>query len=372
MLTPSPSQAPADRLLHPRDLTAWQSWAASHHRLRRLKAGLTSSARAIARRQPRQPDDVLATTGPDPHVLIVIDAPTSSQQAALLQPLAHLVSTGQDVAVLCPREVLPLLQMTIAPRRTVTRSAAGSLPDSDLTSVSTVLAVGHYLSLGSQAYRWAKERSVRFCVIQHGLLTPFMAPLPDDAHLLAWSQEDADFWISGRHDVTYEVVGSQLLWQAAKEPAAQVDPDARPVFLGQLHGIELSRSYMTRVSYDFCRGTGATYRPHPSEKDKLSRLTHALWERRGIEIDRTKVPLPQIGRPVVGVFSTGILEAAARGVPAWQVSTAGSGLGTKAPSWLQAFHSRYNMSSWGSAPTPRPDVPRAEPARAVIYALTTT
>lgn len=372
MLTPSTSKAPADRLLHPRDLTAWQSWAASHHRLRRLKAGLASSARTVTRRQPYQPDDVLATTGPDPHVLIVVDALTSSQQAALLQPLAHLVSTGQDVAVLCPREVLPLLQTTVAPRRTVTRSAVGSLPDSELTSVCAVLAVGHYLSLGSQAYRWAREKGVRFCVIQHGLLTPFMAPLPHGAHLLAWTQEDADFWISGRHDVTYQVVGSQLLWQAATEPATQVDPDARPTFLGQLHGIELGRPYMTRVSYDFCRRTGAVYRPHPSEKDKLSRVTHALWERRGIEVDRTGLPLSQVGRPVAAVFSTGILEAAARGVPAWQISTTGAGRGAQTPVWLQAFHSRYNMSPWGSAPTPRPDVPGAEPARAVMYALTTT
>ena len=34
-------------------------------------------------------------------------------------------------------------------------------------------------------------------VVQHGILTPFMAPLPVGAHLLAWSEADAAFWASG-------------------------------------------------------------------------------------------------------------------------------------------------------------------------------
>lgn len=359
---------PSDGLLHPVDLASWMRWETSAHRLQQVKGSLHHAVSALC--PPSSvPRPVLSVQGEAPEVLVVVDAAKSSLTAALIRPVQLLLDAGVSIAVLSPSTVVSSL-----PHRDSwqARPALHSALDSCSGTVQAVLSAGHYLPLGSTAYQWAMRHNIRFCVIQHGLLTPFMAPLPDDAHLLAWTQEDADFWISGRHDVTYEVVGSQLLWQAAQEPATQVDPDARPVFLGQLHGIELDRSYMTRVSYDFCRGTGASYRPHPSEKDKLSRLTHALWERRGIEIDRTKVPLSQIGRPVAGVFSTGILEAAARGVPAWQVSTAGSGLGTKAPSWLQAFHSRYNMSSWGSAPTPRPDVPRTEPARAVIHALTTT
>ncbi len=232
--------------------------------------------------------------------------------------------------------------------------------------------MGHFLELGAQAYQWAMSRSIRFCVIQHGLLTPFMAPLPAGAHLLAWSQQDADFWISGRTDVSYEVVGSQLLWRAAQEPAPSTGLDDRPTFLGQLHGIELGRAFMTRVSHDFCKRTGALYRPHPSEKDKLSRLTHALWERQGIEIDRSGTPLFETGQPVVSVFSTGVLEAAARGIPAWYHPRENVNVGTKAPKWLHAFHQRYSMSPWGGAPTPRPEIPQTEPAQAVAAALTTT
>ena len=37
----------------------------------------------------------------------------------------------------------------------------------------------------------------------------------------------------------------------------------------------------------------------------------------GITIDRSGIPLRELGAPVVSVFSTGVLEAAAAGLPAW-------------------------------------------------------
>lgn len=359
-LGPSPADAPAHRLLFPSDLSAWRTWEASHHRLRRAKGAVVDLLR------PPVSEDVLTVSGPSPTVLVVVDAPTSSQRAALIAPLHHLVG-ATDVAVVCPPSVLEHLP---GPSESwdVTPLDPHAVTDR-LDAVHTVLAVGHYLPLGAGAYRWARRRGLRFVVVQHGLLTPFMAPLPPGAHLLAWSEADATFWPSGRTDVTHEVVPGQLLWRAAQEAAASprtVLPDARPTFLGQLHGVELGRAYMTRVSRDFCLATGALYRPHPSERDRLSRLTHSLWEREGIELDRSGSPLFESGSPVVSVFSTGVLEAAARGIPAW-VHAPGP------PEWLDAFHRRYNMASWDRdmpEPTLAPTVPEDEPAHAVALAVT--
>lgn len=355
-----PAEAPADRLLHPADLDAWSRWEASHHRLRQAKGATVDAVRRTIGKELSSAD-VLAIHGTSASVLVVVDAPTSSQRAALVEPIRHLIALGTDVAVACPAEVLPHLAGPSTQWRTqpLTAQTTGA----ELSTVRSVLAVGHYLPLGAGAYRWSRRTGARFVVVQHGLLTPFMAPLPEGAHLLAWSEEDATFWSSGRTDVTHEVVGGQLLWRAAQEPPIAVDPASRPTFLGQLHGTELGRRYMTRVSHDFLKDTGALYRPHPSERDKLSRLIHAVWEREGIEIDRSGTPLFETGSPVVSVFSTGVLEAAARGIPAWAHAP-------HAPAWLAAFHDRYSMSHWGQDATPRPAVPETEPALAVALALT--
>lgn len=372
---PQSPDAPADRLLFPRDLAAWARWEASHHRLRRAKAALVETLRTAAGRR-RPSNEVISTYGGAPRVLVVVDAPTASQRAALLAPVEQLLSQGRDIAVLSPREVVELLPGEAEGWDTVALTARAVAER--LQSVDTVLAVGHYLSLGAGAYRWAARRGARFCVVQHGLLTPFMAPLPPGAHLLAWSEEDAAFWASGRRDVTHEVVGGQLLWRAAQEPALSVSPDARPTFVGQLHGVELGRSYMTRVSHDFCVRTGALYRPHPSERDRLSRLTHAVWEREGIEIDRSATPLFQTGQPVVSVFSTGVLEAAARGIPAWVCTAEDLEIRRqmihviRSPSWLSAFHARYSMGKWGHDATSQALVPTTEPAVALTRCLTSS
>ena len=361
-----PPQAPPDSLLHPRDLGSWRRWESSRHRTRLLTSPLRRTV-SLARSAPAS-TPMLSWLGDRPSVLVV-DAAKSSLDAALLQPLTQLVANGAELAVVSPPDVVE----SLPPTPEGTWHSAPLRPEllSDhLRSVSTVLASGHYLPLGAQAYHWARKHGVRFCVVQHGLLTPFVPPLPEDAHLLAWSEADARFWISGRTDITYEVVGSQLLWRAAQEPSAQVDPGSRPTFLGQLHGAELGRAYMTRVSQDFCARTGALYRPHPSEADRISRITHSLWQRQGIEIDHGTPPLHLTSQPVVSVFSTGVLEAAARGVPAWVCPAPVEG--PHMPDWLKAFHARYSMAPWGGSPTPRPDIARTQPALEVARALLNT
>ena len=197
--------------------------------------------------------------------------------------------------------------------------------------------------------------------MQHGLLTPYAPPLPPGAQLLAWSEQDAAFWRSGRSDITTDVVGSQLLWDAAQDPGPRIE-DIRPVFLGQLHGAELPRAGMTRATVVFCRRTSATYRPHPSERDLASRLQHVAFERVGIEVNRSAIPLRDLRRPVAAAFSTGLLEAAARGVPAWAFYPS-------PPAWLRDFWHRYGLSQWGDDPTPTPPQPDDEPAAAVARHL---
>ncbi|MDQ2763525.1 MAG: RNA-binding protein, partial [Pseudomonadota bacterium] len=128
-----------------------------------------------------------------------------------------------------------------------------------------------------------------------------------------------------------------------------------------LHGAELPRRGMARAAFTFCREHNATYRPHPSEIDKLSRAQHALWERRGITIDRSGTPLREHNGPVVAAFSTGVLEAAARGVPSFVHYP-------EAPMWLAEFWDRYGMKQWGQEPTPAPWT-GADPAAAIRAAV---
>ena len=205
-------------------------------------------------------------------------------------------------------------------------------------------------------------------MVQHGLLVPQAPPLPVGCTLLAFSEADADFWASGRRDVTTHAVGSQLLYLAAQKAAGaevQKQNDLEPIFLGQMHGAELPRASFAYASHSFLKKYGGVYRPHPSEKDKLSVLTHKLWEKEGIRIDRSGTPLNEVPNPVVSIFSTGVLEAAIRGIPAWVYHPA-------PPAWLVEFWDRYGMNRWGSEPTPAPVQPEKEPARRIAELMIET
>lgn len=333
---------------HPHDLAAWQRWQASTRGSRRLLD-------AVRRRHPVRP--VLFVRGENPTLLFTAESARPSSLAANLAPLAAF---DTSVALLAPREASELLPSSWHASDRVTQSA---LP-SELRSVRVVLASGHYLPAGALAFDWAQQLGARFVVAQHGLLTPFAPPLPPQAHLLAFSEEDARFWASCRNDITAEVIGSQLFWRAAQRAAAAPRGSGsteRPIFLGQLHGAELPRRLSARSAFEFCRATGATYRPHPAEVDKLSRLQHAWWRRRGIEVDATG-SLAENRRPVVSVFSTGVLEAAAAGVPSWVSCPA-------PPEWVLEFWQRYGLHRWGDEPTPSPRIPTVEPAVATARIL---
>jgi hypothetical protein len=341
-------------LIEPRDLAAWRRWQESRHRLRRLRHGLASSS----------PEPVVLTTyDAEPRLLVAIDSGSPTSRAALLEPLRHL---DVPIALLSPGPppVIPGLSAVAT-----TPVIHGELPR-ELGAVAAVTSLGHYMARGEVADHWSRQLGAPHFVAQHGAITPFMPPLPDGAHMLAWTAADADFWRSGRDDVDHAVVGSQLLWQAGRAVETRL-PAPTPTnaergepltYLGQMHGAELSRSRLVRAAAAFCRAHSATYRPHPSEHDKLSLLAHAAYRRVGIDVE-SSTPLAELTCPVVSVFSTGVLEAAAQGRDAWVDFP-------RPPAWLGEFWERYDMHRFGDVPTPAPARPAVEPARRIATILT--
>ena len=340
-----------DGLTHPRDLAAWHRWQDRSQPFGRRAHRMLGVLRDIARPDGHAGNAVMTRGGPEARVLVCLDSRSPSSVRALLEPVRYLDPT--DVAVVAPTGVTDLL-----PEGPWTEST-GYAPDLVAGAVAAgalVLSTGHHRPLGALAQRAVDP--ARFLTVQHGLLTPHAPPLAAGTILLAWSEADAAFWRSGRDDVGSVVVGSQLLWEAAEPPQAATTPDAQPVFLGQRHGAELPRDVLERAAENFCRAEHATYRPHPAERDRRSVATHARWEKSGIAIDRSGTPLRELGAPVVSVFSTGVLEAAAAGLPAW-VTLADP------PPWLQEFWTRYALAPWGGPRTASPERPEVEPSRGV-------
>jgi hypothetical protein len=326
-------------LTYPRDLDAWHAWQRSRTPLRTLRNRFRSEPPLLG---------TLTLMSSEPRLLVVLDWLAPTALMALFEMTRHL---STPYAVLAPQPIPGMPLSTTAQQREITVDPAVS--PTELGGVQVVVAAGHYLPLGAAGYAWSRLLSAEFVAVQHGLLTPHAPPLAPDSHLLAWSGADADFWRSGRLDVQARVVGSQLLWEAGAG-STHVTHD-RPTFLGQLHSAEVGRRAMARFTGRFCRTEGARYRPHPGERDRLSRWQHARWRRQGIRFDDGSVPLRELPAPVVSVFSTGILEAAARGVPAWAAYD-------DPPAWLSEFWERYDMSRYGSAPTPAPARPEQQPA----------
>lgn len=333
-------------LNHPADLAAWHRWQQSQHRLRQLR-------RVVRPAGVPAPDPLVLTTyDVEPRLLVALDSSSPTSLASLVEPLSHL---DVPLALLTPGPPPDLSgRMPLAQER-----VGQDLPDA-LRGLSAAVSLGHYLPRGAAAHAWARAVGATSLVVQHGALTPYAPPLPPGAHLLAWSNADADFWRSGRRDVDHSIVGSQLLWRAGRErPAGSTDD--RLTYLGQMHAAELGRGRLVRAAAAYCRPHDAVYRPHPSESDKLSRLAHEGFRRLGVTVDGS-TPLAQLGGPVISVFSTGVLEAAAQGRHAWVDLP-------RPPAWLGEFWERYGMLRWGAAPTPPPAQPVVEPALRIAEIL---
>ncbi|WP_085528652.1 hypothetical protein [Kocuria massiliensis] len=343
---------------HPKDLAAWQTWQRRRHLLREAKASVI----AVARRRAAAPEFMtMHTQAEAPALLLALDATTPTKIAALIKPLEQLVGRV-PVGVLAPAEVTEHLPGGGWTARRLPRTAEALREQAQsggtLSDVSGVMSTGHYLPVGGVLNAWAQDRGLAIWVVQHGLLTPKAPPLPSDARVLAFSEADGGFWASGRDDVEVHAVGSQLLYESAQRAPVTSSRGEAPVFLGQLHGVELDRMSLIQSTYRFCRDAGAIYRPHPGERDIASRTVHQWWERAGIPFDRSGRALTDLRAPVVSTFSTGVLEAAARGLDAWVYHR-------RPPAWLNEFWQRYDMRPWGEEPTPPPAQPVEAPARRI-------
>lgn len=353
-------------LKYPLDLDAWQAWQRRQKKLKwakyKLKALLDSARSRTIAEEPVH--GLLYTRGTKPQVLIVMDSFSPTNRNAILEPLKHLDAV--DVALWVPEDASEYLDGQYASEHYSRKDWTEQEISGDelmrlLPDIRIVLSAAQFLSRGAVAYEFSRAIGAEYWMVQHGLLVPQAPPLPVGCTLLAFSEADAEFWASGRRDVTTHAVGSQLLYLAAQKAAgaeAQKQNDLEPIFLGQMHGAELPRASFAYASHSFLKKFGGTYRPHPSEKDKLSVLTHKLWEKEGIRIDCSGTPLNEVPNPVVSIFSTGVLEAAIRGIPAWVYHPA-------PPAWLVEFWDRYGMNQWGQEPTPAPVQPKKEPAQRI-------
>ena len=308
----------------------WQQWQDSRRRLHVLKDKVTGRQRPAA---PIEPAMTFWARGDSPTLLVACDSNSPTNHHALLAPLE--VDQHVPALIAAPATV----ELTLPSGQWARIEQPAEL----LTGIDRMASIGDHLGVGAWAHRLATQRGWRQVVVQHGLLTPFSPPPPRGVEWLAWSDGDADFVREGRPDLTTHVVGSAMLAAAAASPAEHVSRFETPVFLGQLHGAELPRASMTRSVTAFWRETGATYRPHPREEDRLSGLQHAAWRRMGMDFDTTP-SLQLLNRPVVSAFSTGVLEAAARGVPAWVFHL-------DPPRWLEEMWERYGMHYWGQSRT---------------------
>ena len=360
-------------LKYPLDLDAWQAWQRRQKKLKwakyKLKALLDSARSRTIAEEPVH--GLLYTRGTKPQVLIVMDSFSPTNRNAILEPLKHLDAV--DVALWVPEDASEYLDGQYASEHYSRKDWTEQEISGDelmrlLPDIRIVLSAAQFLGRGAAAYEYARAIGAEYWMVQHGLLVPQAPPLPVGCTLLAFSEADAEFWASGRRDVTTHAVGSQLLYLAAQKAAGaevQKQNDLEPIFLGQMHGAELPRASFAYASHSFLKKFGGTYRPHPSEKDKLSVLTHKLWEKEGIRIDRSGTPLNEVPNPVVSIFSTGVLEAAIRGIPAWVYHPA-------PPAWLVEFWDRYGMNQWGQEPTPAPVQPKKEPAQRIAELMIET
>lgn len=248
-------------LKYPLDLDAWQAWQRRQKKLKwakyKLNTLLDSARSQTGREEPVR--GLLYTRGTKPQVLIVMDSFSPTNRNAILEPLKHLDAV--DVALWVPEDASEYLDGQYASERYSRKDwseqeISGDELISLLPDVRIVLSAAQFLGRGAVAYEFSRAIGAEYWMVQHGLLVPQAPPLPVGCTLLAFSEADAEFWASGRRDVTTHAVGSQLLYLAAQKAAgaeAQKPNDLEPIFLGQMHGAELPRASFAYASHSFLK-----------------------------------------------------------------------------------------------------------------------
>lgn len=341
-------------LIHPRSLERWHEW----RRSRRIPLVPQGPADAVGRRGTAPERHVELHSSPGEtggSTLIAVHADDPASRAALLSFLPYLHGR---VDVLAPLGLeLPELEQG---RWTTQR---GPEPHALLerTSPAAVLSGGAEHPVGAAVHERARELGVPSMVIQHDLVTPFTAPLPEEATVLAWTRADGELRAAEREDVSIEVVGSQQLWSASHEPLIE-GLDAAAVVLGQMHDRTLPRRLRMRAPLSAAEREEVRYRPHCAETDLLSRGGHALLRRKGVELIPAASTVAELASPVIGLVSAEVLLAAAHGLPAWVHAP-------HEPPWVSELWERYGMRRLGAEPSRAPHAGTDEPARLVAQLL---
>lgn len=351
----------------------WQrrQWPASRRAVDRAR----QTARRLRGHDAGTGLEVASPRGPV-HTLVALESLGPTQVAALADPLRALAEQVEHevlegVAWMFPAgsEIVGLPGAALHRIEPLTDTAC---PE-HLRELTQVVVAGEYLPSGRTAVRWAREQHARVNVVQHGLLAVSTPPVPADCRLFAFSERDGAWWTQSRTDVEVVDAGSALLWNAGQQAEARgpaqagavVGKRSPGVFLGQLHGAELPRRDVAAAAAQYIHATGATYRPHPAEQDRLSRAQHEKWRAQGITVDGSG-PLTATSGPVAAVFSTGVLEAAQSGRAAYVVHP-------EPPAWLEEFWDRYSMSRWRPWKTPEPTpafaMPHGDPAHVIARHL---
>jgi hypothetical protein len=332
----------------------WRRWD-------RRQSGILRNARAHL----RAPGELCVFESPggpsgDRRVVAGLDSLSPSHRSAILGPLERLRKHGVGAVVIAPSTLSEGLRPLGFERA---GHADRGVPASLRGGISGVIAVGDHLQAGAVALQWAEYLDVPYFVAQHGLITPACPPVPPGSHLLAWTEADARFMVGKRQDVTVAVVGSQILWESAQlGPHDAGEPCATVHFLGQLHTHELPRQTTARTVRAVAREQSTVYRPHPNERDVVSRLQHRVWRNRGLILEANASRLGGLSGQVVAIFSTGILEAAAAGVPAFGACWA-------PPRWVEELWDRYQISRFDSGVPTVVEIAAEEPALTVAGVL---
>ena len=262
------------------------------------------------------------------HLVVSLENLSPTQVASLLRSEAVLRSRNVPVAVIAPLLYFgwPRAVWTHSARATYRPRACGNILNPKM-----ILATSHCSLLRAILLGAISQSGIPFVIVPHGVVTPFAPPLPEGCHLFAWTLQDAEFGISGWSDVTTSVVGSQIIWDAgvsrwqtsrAKGSSLLSRPIARARSFAFDHHPE--------ASAELARKGPVAYRPHPGETDLVSRMIHHRWQLQGIRIEPPTSRLGENNPAVAGIFSTGILEAAASGRAAFGFC--------RAPlSWLPEF-----------------------------------
>jgi hypothetical protein len=335
-------------LLHPDDLSAWRRARGSRPALGRLAVGL--------RELTHDPRFELFIGGSAPKLLVALESTSVADRTAVLAPLKHLDMT--KVAVLAPFGAGPVLPQHPWDTKILFPEELPRYFD----RMNAVLATSNHTDVGASAYDFSQTATCPFYVVQSTLVSPYSPPLPSGATLLGWSEDDIAFWRDGSAQAATAVntvVGSQLLWAAAQDRIDEPNKAAATTYLGQLHEGALGPKQMAKAAEEFCVAHDAVYRPHPAETDRRARSIHERFVRVGISLDQSQTPVRAFDGPVVSPYSTGVLEAAARGLPAWVDFP-------QPPRWLCELWERYAMVTYGEPkPTPSPIITNFEPAYAI-------